>query len=583
MAEAVFYVIMFVIAVAALTFCPKLPEKMNLLVNIMFAYVTVICIGALGAIIINMAGIPINLLTMGTVYLSIAIVGIFVCIKKKEVQRLFITKWDIAALVVCTLIVGLISLYVFTPYIHINYYNPIDPGVHYTWAMEVVRKERISGMFFAALYNGMIINLIKWILPTEWTYKAFILADIYHALVEFLFFYAVAVILMKKTKKLWSPLMISLLYWCAYPLYSFVVGGYVYWGMAVMLVEYVLLLLWEYEKRAKGRMELLAFGLAGCFGVSICYIQLAPGLFLTFFGMIIYHGVKDKKIRVSKKNIIIAVCGMAVAGVCAFIGYRMIFANRNLKIFEALKIVGMGGTDALELLLICPFVISVLLEIRNKGEKWNIFHIGIFIYAGMQFVMTVMSGWGLISSYYLHKPYIVLWFLAFAVLMEKGNYIGVERWKQLRIYILGVICFLTLTYDGENSGAASINQSIYIKNMDKFVNRVFLDIYMNDNGKLYLFQHAMEELPKESEVPLVVTNEYRKGAGAWYQGIYERGTYIKQHEWSREELEAALEASNAQYFIIFYDDPIYLSPLRDYLDTYERVYENDSGFIAKMN
>lgn len=578
MAEAVFYVIMFVAAVAALTICPRLSEKMNLLVSIMFSYVTVLCIGALGAFLINAAGIPIRLLTMGTVYLLIAIVGIFICIKKRAVQRLLIRKWDISALFFCILIVGMVSLYIFTPYIHINYCNPVDSGNHFLWAMEVVRKECINGMFFAALYNGMIINLFKWVLPAEWTYKAFILADIFHVLMEFLFFYSVAVIVMNKTKKQWTPLVISLLYWCGYPLLSFL-EGYVYWGMAVMLVEYVLLLLWKYEERADGRKGLFVFGLAGCFGVSFCYIQLAPGLFLTFFGMIIYHAIQDKNIRVSKKNIIMAFCSVAVAGACAFIGYRMIFASRNINLFGALRI-GIMSTNALELLLICPFIISVLFEIRNRGEKWNVFHIGTFIYAGMQFVMTMMSGMHLISTYYLFKQYIVLWFLVFAVLMEKGSYLGKERWRQLRLYILGVLCFLTLSYDGNYSGAVSINHSIYMQRLDVFANKDFSDGYMSHNGKLYLFRYAMEELPKESNVLLVVTNE-RKGAGGWYQGIYERATYIYKPTWNREELDAALEKRDVQYFIIFYDDPLYRDSLAGYLNTYERVYENENGFIAK--
>ena len=579
MAEAAFYVIMFAIAVTALAICPKLSEKVNLLVSIMFSYVTVLCIGALGAFVINAIGIPIRLLTMGIVYFLIAIVGIFICIQKRAVQRLFIRKWDIVALVVCTLAVGLVSLYIFTPYIHINYYNPVDSGNHFLWAMEVVRKERINGMFFAALYNGMIINLFKWVLPATWTYKAFILADIFHVLMELLFFYAVSVILMKKTKKQWSPLVVSLLYWCGYPLFSFAVGAYIYWGMAVMLVEYVLLLLWEYEKRAEGRRYLLVCVLIGCFGVSICYIQLAPGLFLTFFCMIIYHAVQDKKIQVNKKNIIMAICGIAVAGICAFIGYQMIFASRNLKIFEAFRI-GSMNANALELLVICPFVVCVLLEIRDRREKWNVFHIGTFIYGGMQFVMTVMSCLGFISTYYLFKSYIVLWFMAFVVLMEKGSYLGKKRWGQWRLYILGVICFLTLSYDGKGSEAVSINQSIFMQNMDVFVNADFSNGYMSDNGKLHLFQYAMEKLPQDSKVQLLVTNE-RKGAGGWYLGIYERATYIYQPTWSREELDTVLERDNVQYFIIFFDDPLYREALKDYLNTYERVYENENGFVAK--
>jgi len=589
MAEAIFYVLTFVAAVGALTVCPKAVKKMNLLVSLMVSYVTVLCIGALGALILNISGIPVCLPSMGIIYVLIAFGGFLGCVLKKQTQKFFIRSKDLLAVLICVLSVGILSLYIFTPYLHINYANAYDPSNHYYFAMEVARDHRLSGMFFAPLYNGMFISLFQWLLPAEWTYKAFIMADIFHTIMEFLFFYAAIEVVTEKSKNKWKSIILSVLYWCGYPFFCFVVGSYIYWGMAAMLIEYVLLLLKWYEDKTDGKRTVLCLTVIGCFSVSVCYIQLAPGIFLTFFGVVIYHMIVDhvaedrlfeKKFQFSKKSLMVLLGGVAVAGICALIGYRMIFASKNLGIFDQLK-EGSMNTNALELLVVSPFVITVMSEVRKRKEKWNVFHIGMFVYMGMQLIMTLMAGIGLISTYYLFKTYIILWFLVFAILAEKGGYIGEKRKKRLGVYVLGVCCFLTLSYNGEESSPVSIKNSIYLQNLDVFVNTDFADNYMSDNGKLYLFQYAMEELADDSiTVPLMITNE-RVGAGSWYCGLYKRGNYIVRPTWTEDEFKSVLQAIDVQYFIVFYDDLIYRELLQDHLNTYERVYENENGFIAK--
>ena len=582
MAEAFFYVFTFAAAVAALTVCPKTEKKMNLMVGIMTSYVTVLCIGAVGALAIHISGIPVCLPSMGVVYVLIAFGGFLISVMKRQRQRFFIRSRDVLAVFLCILIVGMISLSIFTPYLHINYANAYDPSNHYYWAMEVARDQRLSGMFFAPLYNGMFISLFQWLLPTEWTYKAFILADIFHTIMEFLFFYSVIEAITEKSKKKWKPLIISIVYWCGYPLFCFAAGGYVYWGMAAMLIEYVFLLLKWYEEKTDGKRMALCLTVTGCFAISVCYIQLAPGIFITFFGVIVYHMLIEKKLQFSKKSLMILFIGAAAAIVCALIGYQMIFASRGIEIFKQLK-EGSMNTNALELLVLSPFVIMVMAEVKRRKEKWNVFHIGLFVYMGMQLVMTCMAGAGLISTYYLFKTYIILWFLVFAILAQKGGYIGEKGKKYLGIYLLGVFCFLTLSYNGKESGPVSVKNSIYMQNIDVFVNTDFSAGYMSDNGKLYLFQYAMEEIGEEvPTVPLVVTNE-RVGAGSWYCGLYRRGSYLVRPTWTEEEFRSVLQTIDAKYFIVFYDDLIYRELLHDHLETYEKVFENENGFIAKYN
>ena len=221
----------------------------------------------------------------------------------------------------------------------------------------------------------------------------------------------------------------------------------------------------------------------------------------------------------------------------------------------------------------------IMVDIYKRGEKWNAFHIGIFCYGGLQIAMTLFSAIGVISTYYLFKNYLVLWFLVFAVLLEQKRKLSMEMRKKLVTYVVGMACFLTLSYDGDDSGAVSLKHSIYLTNLNFFKETDFSAGYMSDNGKLYLMQYAMEEM-EERPIPVVVSNE-RMGAVSWYRGLYAEGRGFFHSNWTEEALEAKFDSAGVQYFIVFFDDLLYREQLHDYLDTFERVYENEDGFIAK--
>lgn len=581
MIEAGFYILGLVLAMAAITVCPQREGRINVLVSIMFSYVSILCLGAAGALVLNVFRIPITLVSMGILYFIIAAVYLGITIKKKQIQKLFLEKRDVLAAVIVFAIVGGLALYIFTPYIHINYNNAVDPSNHYAMAMKVVREQKLSGMFFTPLYNGMVINLLKWLLPSGWTYKAYILADVFNNAMEFLFFYAVAVVLVKDTKKKWIPLVSSVIYWCGYPLFSYVAGGYAYWGMAAMLVEYVFVLLKEYDENTAERKKLMFFAVFGSFSVAVCYIQFAPGIFLALLGVVIYRAILEQKLKFNRKNITAAVCAAGFIAVCAIVGYYFVFASKGLKIFEVFKL-GSMDANALELLILCPVIIAVMYILHDKGEKWNALHIGVFSYMLLQIGMTVLSELGMISTYYLFKSNIVMWFLVFAILLVNGGCLPEEKKKWFKIYGVGLACFLVFSFNGDESGAVSLKHSIYMQNLDVIVNTKFSDNYMSNNGKLYLMEYAMEELDTDTTIPIIVTNE-RLGAVSWYKGIYEKGKGAVKASWTEEELENRLEQMNAEYFIVFFDDLLYREQLGDYLDTYERVYENEEGFIAKRN
>lgn len=579
MMDAIFYIISFLGAVMAFMLLPRTTEKKNLLVGVMVSYVCMLSIGAFGAFLINTAGIKVQLWSMGAVFLLIFVVCLILEIKKKKLQKYYLRKTDCLMIGICILLVGGISLYIFTPTLRLGYSNPIDPINHYWYAMKVVRSKQVSGMYFAALYNGMFIQLFQGLFPLNWTYKAFILADIFHTIMEFLFFYAIALVLAEKNKKQYVPIVASILYWCGFPLFSFAKGGYIYWGMAVMLVEYVMLLLKWYNEGKGRRIQLLLMMGVGCFAVSVCYIQLAPGIFLTVFGVLLYEAYSSGKLRFNRKTIGIMSAGIVLTLICAVIGYYFVFASQNLRIFETFKL-GSMESPGFDLLVLSPIVLWLLWEVFCNGRRWNVFHIGLFCYTGMQFLMTIMSAVGLISTYYLFKGYIVIWFLVFTLFLTRKDSLEKQQKNRLYLYGLGVCCLVTFSYNGADTKQFGMQSSVYIQNLTHLVQNEFSKGYLSNGEKINLFRYAVEEMNEKNPIPAIMTNE-RKGAGTLYCALYDRGKQFVRTKWSEQELEEVLDKVDAQYFIVFFDDVLYREQLRDYLDSFERVYQNEDGFIAR--
>ena len=51
---------------------------------------------------------------------------------------------------------------------------------------------------------------------------------------------------------------------------------------------------------------------------------------------------------------------------------------------------------------------------------------------------------------------------------------------------------------------------------------------------------------------------------------------------TEEEMDEQLKQRGSTYFIVFFDDLLYIYDLHEYFDSYDRVYQNDAGFIAKV-
>lgn len=583
MAAAIFYLISFIFAVSMMVLLPKKSKKINIIVDVMFSYVTVLNVTSLIAFVINAIGVIISPVSMGAIFISIGVILGIVVVGKKKIQFHTLRKVDALSVGILVLAVGVLMLHVFTPYLHENYYNNVDPNNHFLYAMSIVRSGKLTGMFYNALYNGMFLKLFSWAMPQVWIYKAFILSDIYHLILELLFFYATVLLVTgeKKTRK-YTALIWSLFYWVTFLVFSFL-WGFIYWSMAGMLAQYIFMLL-KIRKSEEVNFKIVwgCIGI-GLFAVTMCYIQFAPVMVCAVMAAVLYDLYKRGKLKFERRYIKVIFGMVVILSGIALIGYKYVFQDRGVGFLHALQM-GEQQNIGLEIMLMNPWIILIIL--KTLREKRQLTEMQIAYVAGMavQLLFTVLSICHILSTYYLQKGYLILGFVSIAILVEGWSCLEKKTVQSMCWLYMGLLSFLVISYAGNESKTFSLQQSTLVQNLDILSGYDFSKGELSDNDKIYLMQYAIEEFQDENgTTPLVISGGAARGTGLWLDATYPNATVIcmDDYECTAEKLDELLEKCGATHFMVFFDDLLYIYDLHDYFDSFERVYQNDAGFIGK--
>lgn len=584
MVAAAFYVVSFLFAVSMLVLLPKISKKINIIVDVMFSYVTILNVAAAIAFVINIIGVSISNVSMGIIFISIGAILAIVVIGKKKVQSHTLRKVDVFSVCVLILAVGLLMLHVFTPYIHANYYNNVDPYNHFLYAQSIVRSGKLTGMFYNSLYNGMFLELFSWALPQAWGYKAFILSDIYHLIIELLFFYAVILMVADgKGKGKYTALLWSLFYWVSYLIFSFL-WGFVYWSMAAMLAQYVFILV-KIRKDSEVNSKVVwgCIGI-GLFAATMCYIQFAPVMVCIVAAVVLYDLYQDGKLKFERKYIKIFLGIAAVLAVFAFVGYKYVFGDTGVEFLLALQM-GEQQNIGLEVLLMIPWVMLIILKTLRNEKRITKMQVAYASGMAVQLLFTVLSICNIISTYYLQKSYLILVFLSIVIIVEGWSCLDKKIIQNMSVIYLGILGFLVISYAGSDSKTFSLQQSTLVQNLDILSEHDFSEGELSDNDKIYLMQYAVEEFQDENgTTPLIVSGGAARGTGLWFDATYSNATVIcmEYYECTEEKMDELLEQYGATHFMVFFDDLLYIYDLHEYFDSFERVYQNDAGFIGKF-
>lgn len=574
------YLVSFVMFVAACICYPK-TEKLNIVVDGVIGYVMTLCYGALVAFIVQICKLPINIMTVSIAYGLGACFILAIIIKKKKMQKHFCQKQDIVALSIIFLVIARIGIHIFSRRIELNFGAPVDPSVHFLWAMDIVRKGTVSGMFFTQFHNAMFIEMLSPFFTELTIYKPFILADCFHTLMQCYVFYGIVCYMLRNSKHKFLPLLITALYWLGYPLYSYTTGGYIYWTMGGMLVQFVIFILQIYKDNASKRKLCIIPLILGIYGSTICYVQFAPAVFLTVAAVIIYCVYKEKGIVINKKFITVSTGIGVLFLICAAVGYYFIFASRGLTVFEAFSL-GSHNSRSLEFIVALPIIYYLIYKAVTE-KKMSVYSIAVCCVTVIQLGFTTLAMINLVSSYYLFKYYYIFWSLLWLILVDRRDLFTGKVRKYVVNYLLIAIILLMFMYtpkkEWSTDEALSLDNSMYRYNTVVMKEKDFRENFM-DEVVMELFEYAYNLKQETGEnVYIVGTNEI-KGCATWYQGIVHQPVY-----WisplKREFLDEFLSRKNPQYIMVFKHDTGYFDN-QAFFDSLEWLFENEKAFIAKV-
>lgn len=177
MMNSILFMLSFLFLLVGLLLYPRSQKKLGFVQEAVMNFLVVMCYGAVGAGLISNLKLPVNLISMSLLYLILAIVIWSIIICKKNVQKLTISKIEVISILILSIIFLLIELKVFSLELRAAYDYNTDAGNHLVEALQVVRRQKVSGIYFAALYNGLTIELLQPFLEEIQYYKGFVLAD----------------------------------------------------------------------------------------------------------------------------------------------------------------------------------------------------------------------------------------------------------------------------------------------------------------------------------------------------------------------------------------------------------------------
>ena len=590
MEKQMIFAVAFILLLAALLFVYKTEEKVSFFRSLVVCYITELCLGALLAGIYSIIKIPSGLLSIGIGFLVLACFLWGTILWQKKVQKFKVYGVDVYTFLGITVAFGIVFLLVFTPEIALVYKNS-DPGVHYKLALQTLKTGQIHRMYFAELYNSLVMGMLEPFMAEISLYKAFILADSLSVYVNLLMFYVLlSTIFKSKLMRILAPVF-CILYFLGWPFYSYVAGGYVYFGIGVTLFMYCIYLLILWQKNSAGLKGKILIGLIdmGVFCVTICYMLFTPILCAAIFLCICYV-LKERKIVIPKKILLTAVGSILVVGIVlfciCFFGY---FGGNAGKIFSSLRIEGGIHRELYKdfLFLLPPAIFMGWYYFKKKTT--NFVFLTYMAIMGCTAVAFLMCMLGLMSGYYFYKLYYLNWCFLWLVAAQAAEYFRREKKVVLCAYGVPVLAAVILFFSGgeqylisrdmmnANSPSLFPLYSVtaeYIRDSEETKE---MDALRSVSG--YINENYPSE---ENSIPLISSID-KHNYSSWYEAF--TGNKCKWANRSNEEnseknlddILKKLEEEGYEYFLLLKTADCYQEN-EEYMESFEMLY--DDGYFG---
>lgn len=599
MIAALLYSVSFVVAIAGFLLVPKTNKCENGIKWLSYSVVTVMCIGALAAYILNYLHITINLVSTAAIYLCIAGICFVIIYKKRRIQVLQLKVYDIMMTIFSMGVMAALFFFIHGENIRLVYKN-IDLAVHYQSAMIVVRNQILTRMHFLPFHNAMIMEVLSPVFYGAYYYKSFFIADALMTGLEFLFFVSMLFEMADKRRmKIVIPI-VSLLFFLGMPVYGYAVGGFCHWGCGAMISYYIIRMFGEWS--TDNRKIYVFMAIMGVGALSFTYILFLPPIVIGLAAGLSYYFLRgsNKSVLKPKNLALIGIVLLLGAGLSLFAVNK--YFTGNLTVFmESLSKQGSCYSELyMDFLLLIPFAAYVIV---NEIKTHRISTETIFILSGVIFEMffLALTYMGIVSQYYYYKIYYLLWILIWVLVVRYfRDYMDKEKtfsYIYLCIYLLlAGLSFGKLeeamikrvpgmdTWVSENKVQKNDSDSFF-GIYHASLKGIFGDKRICSENKTELFDWAVTWTKENGEKIIFVGSDaiYAECLDrAWYDGTagINSGGWC---EWSNDffEIIEILQGKGKKYCIVLKDSNLYNKNV-EYIETFDKLFENQAGVIINI-
>ena len=251
--------------------------------------------------IYGLIGAPICVYTISLPVMILG--GILLAYSKNHVQEYVLSRND--KIVLCFLIVLTLCFWVgyFRCKLPIRYVS-VDASVHCRWAKQIALQHTLnSNLFFGYVNDGLFMEALLTVTGINGFYHSFAFMRIVDFFLAGLLFYSLIRELCVTRYQKIAGIVVTAFYIFGYPLYA-LMFGFVYFGDAVTIICFILLVLKMYETAELKHQWILIMLNLGLFGIFTTYTMFVPSVFLGVFIDVLAVQKKLVNKIISKESIV---------------------------------------------------------------------------------------------------------------------------------------------------------------------------------------------------------------------------------------------------------------------------------------
>lgn len=507
-----------------------------------------------------------TLLNLAIVNIAFSAVFITKEIKTKTIQKYYINKLDIIAVII---ILGLAITIVIMNYgTNIAVKHAVtDAATHYFASDDFYRYSTLFSressdtikwlntpylMTGAYVNTGIFLKIFKGIIDETFFVKLYFIFDMFIWMLSGLLMYTALSTNFKNKKHQRLALVLTIFYMLAYQLNS-LFAGFSYLGVGLDIIIGIIIIM---KSEIKTNYKISSLFLLNL-GIMFSYYYFAPVLFLAEFWYILATNKKQNIKIFSKQNIfeiLITLVIPGMIGVIYFIGYPLMQANN--KAFDYVGAIATDGFIYEDLIMnIFPYLLlSEVYIIYIAFKKKNTF-IDKLLYLTVIFTLLIYMLMRLefVSSYYYYKIYYML-FLVLTVSSYEILKIFVDKGKNVTIIVSGVL----IIYSFGIFSAMILDKNwfvfdIYLTNGEEIKD----DYALIKDKEFYLFEYYNNNInTMQNDDTLFCKTKGNTGRDRWVYSITKNGNNLTNALTNDKitTVEKFMENSKYHYFVLLKND-----------------------------